>query len=667
MLLEWFTIKNSTDLIGKLWGKLTRGRKKYAEELETMNTIMYQDPLEVARYYVEPECQDYNPADYESEIHLVTKRPIMEIINEFFKKEKSHPGDNQLFVLSDAGMGKTALLTMIKLAYLTDFWPKQTDCVLKKLGEKTLEELEGLTSRSQTVLLLDSLDEDSAAYGRVSERLQEILKTTKHFKKVLITCRTQYFPKGGDDAFKRPDLVDISGFSCPVKYLSFFDDHKVYAYLSKRFPKKFGLFRNNEKIEEAQKVIQKMGYLRCRPMILSYIDTLMKSPLIGEKESDYYIYDALVESWFKREQSKRDVSPEELMNASIILATVMNMRGVRSIREKDLDHLIEQIVQVKPIKKIDIKGRSLINRNSQGDWRFSHFSIQEFCVARLLLEDKFVFKPSKPIRMSNLMLQWMAELNKAPNFAELLDFKDAQIENIKIKNSVGMEFVAIPSGTFMMSSPKDEKGRFDDRETQHEVTLTKGFLMQTTPVTQAQWQAIMDDNPSHFKNYGDACPVENVSWDDVQQFIQRLNEREEQAIYRLPTEAEWEHACRAGSQTVYYYGNDAGQLSQYAWHDKNSDKHTHPAGQLKPNSWGLYDMHGNVFEWCSDWYDDYPSESVTDPQGPLIGRLRVMRGGSWYGYDTSRYCRSANRLFGPHDSRFRYVGLRLVRSLPFAL
>ncbi len=133
-------------------------------------------------------------------------------------------------------------------------------------------------------MLLDSLDEDATAYGRVSERLQEILNATMHFKK----CRTQYFPKGDQASFKRPDLIDIGGLTCPVKYLAFFDDHKVETYLAKRFPKKFGLV-NDPRKEEAQKIITRMGYLRCRPMLLSYIDMLMDSPRLNENESDYYI------------------------------------------------------------------------------------------------------------------------------------------------------------------------------------------------------------------------------------------------------------------------------------------------------------------------------------------------------------------------------------------
>ncbi|MDM8541978.1 DUF1566 domain-containing protein [Desulfococcaceae bacterium HSG9] len=427
MFLEWFGIKNSSALIGKLWTNLFRRRKKLAQELNTINDMMYHDPLELARYYVEPDCQDYNPADYATEIQLVTKQPIMELVDEFLSKVKLLPGDNQLFVLSDAGMGKTTLLTMLKLAHLTAFWPQHTDCVIKKLGVNTLEELKEIPSRRTTVLLLDSLDEDATAYGRVNERLQEILNATMNFKKVIITCRTQYFPKGDENSFKRPDQIDIGGFLCPVKYLAFFDDHKVETYLAKRFPKKFGLIEDPKK-EKAQEIITKMGYLRCRPMLLSYIDMLMELPKVSENESDYHIYDALVESWLKREKFKNnEINTQGLSDACIILATELNTRGVRKIKNEDLDCLIAERGNVKLITKINIKGRSLINRDSEGHWRFSHFSIQEFCVAKLLLDNK-VFTPKKPIHVSDLIFKWIAEFKKKPHFCELLDFSDLQME-----------------------------------------------------------------------------------------------------------------------------------------------------------------------------------------------------------------------------------------------
>ncbi len=291
----------------------------------------------------------------------------------------------------------------------------------------TLEELKEIPSGRTTVLLLDSLDEDATAYGRVNERLQEILNATMNFKKVIITCRTQYFPKGDENSFKRPDQIDIGGFLCPVKYLAFFNDQKVETYLAKRFPKKFGLIEDPKK-EKAQEIITKMGYLRCRPMLLSYIDMLMESPIVSENESDYHIYDALVESWLKREKRKeKKLNTKGLSDACIILATVLNTNGVRKIKDEDLNRLIEKIEDVKLIKKINIKGRSLINRDSAGHWRFSHFSIQEFCVAKLLLDNK-VFTPKKPIHVSDLIFKWIAEFKKAPHFCELLDFSDLQME-----------------------------------------------------------------------------------------------------------------------------------------------------------------------------------------------------------------------------------------------
>ena len=147
-------------------------------------------------------------------------------------------------------------------------------------------------------------------------------------------------------------------------------------------------------------------------------------------------------------------------------------------------------------------------------------------------------------------------------------------------------------------------------------------------MTQGQWQAVMGSNPSQFT--GDPNrPVENVSWDDVQEFIRRLNAREGGATYRLPTEAEWEYAARAGTTTRWSFGDDASQLGRYAWHDGNAGGQTHPVGQLQPNPWGLYDMHGNVWEWVQDWYGKYASGTAVDPAGPSSGSYHVFRGGGW--------------------------------------
>jgi len=240
-------------------------------------------------------------------------------------------------------------------------------------------------------------------------------------------------------------------------------------------------------------------------------------------------------------------------------------------------------------------------------------------------------------------------------------------EKKPITNSIGMKFVYIPPGTFMMGSPKDDPERTDN-EKQHKVTLTEGFYMQTTEVTQGQWKAIMGSNPSHFKDCGDNCPVEQVSWNDIQVFIGKLNQKEG-AGYRLPTEAEWEYAARAGTDTPFAFGkclstdqaNYNGSLPLKGCVTGSERGKTVSVGSFSPNAWGLYDMHGNVYEWVRDyWKEDYPSGTVTDPTGHISGKERVLRGGSW-NFDAQN-CRSAVRNSASPGRRDRIIGLRLMHS-----
>ncbi len=202
---------------------------------------------------------------------------------------------------------------------------------------------------------------------------------------------------------------------------------------------------------------------------------------------------------------------------------------------------------------------------------------------------------------------------------------------------ITMEFVRIKPGSFTMGSPESEKGR-DENEKEHKVTLTKEYWMQTTEVTQGQWEYVMGENPSNFK--GDPnLPVENVSWEDFGKFIGKLNEKYKDQLavsgvepikglkVDLPTEAEWEYACRAGTQTRWPFGEDEEKLGEFAWFVENSEDKTHPVREKKPNGWGLYDMHGNVWEWCKDWYGEYEEGNAIDPQGPDSGEYRMLRGG----------------------------------------
>ena len=227
---------------------------------------------------------------------------------------------------------------------------------------------------------------------------------------------------------------------------------------------------------------------------------------------------------------------------------------------------------------------------------------------------------------------------------------------LDLGNGVTMKLVRIRPGKFVMGSPDSEQGHRDDEGPQHGVEITKPFYMGITEVTQAQYEAVMGANPSHFK--GAANPVETVSWNDALDFCKKLSEKTRQAV-RLPTEAEWEYACRAGSKSRFFFGDANGGLGDYAWYDANSIRTAHPVGQKKPNAWGLYDMHGNVAEWCADWYGDYPKGAVTNPQGPASGSSRVMRGGAWT--KSTDYCRAACR--DRTTPAYRDLGFRVMVAL----
>lgn len=240
---------------------------------------------------------------------------------------------------------------------------------------------------------------------------------------------------------------------------------------------------------------------------------------------------------------------------------------------------------------------------------------------------------------------------------------------------IGMDFVPIPAGTFLMGSRADDPDAFDVERPQRRVTISRAFSIGTHEVTQAQWEAVMGSraydearsNPYYDlpgmaeRLTGPTHPV-TVSWNDAQEFIRRLNERRSDGTYRLPTEAEWEYAARAGTQTAYSYGDDSRDLGEHAWfgEDFASGSH-HPVGEKTPNAWGLYDVHGNVWEWVADRYGPYGSSApAVDPSGPSAGTQRVVRGGSWH--ETSTSWRSAFRK--PYDPDYRgiSIGFRVVRT-----
>ena len=224
-------------------------------------------------------------------------------------------------------------------------------------------------------------------------------------------------------------------------------------------------------------------------------------------------------------------------------------------------------------------------------------------------------------------------------------------------NSVGMKLAYIPPGNFTMGSPKTEPGRIPN-ETRRQVTFARGFRIGVTEVTQKEWRLIMGTSPSYFK--GDDLPVERITWREANEFCRRLSEKEKKR-YRLPTEAQWEYACRAGTTTVYYTGGNEAALAATGWYLRNSGNQSHPVGRKKPNRWGLFDMHGNVSEWCAERPDGERGDATSAQLDGEEKALRDLRGGSW-GLNASE-CRSASRLSNAGTFRYFDLGLRVVCEL----
>jgi formylglycine-generating enzyme required for sulfatase activity len=233
------------------------------------------------------------------------------------------------------------------------------------------------------------------------------------------------------------------------------------------------------------------------------------------------------------------------------------------------------------------------------------------------------------------------------------------LRTIDLGDDVKIELLLIPAGEFDMGSPFSEWPREYDEDPVRRIKISRPFYIGRYEVTQAQWKAVMGYTSCHFK--GPDLPADGIPWKDAVAFCKRLGEKQSQT-FRLPTEAEWEYACRAGTTTAYSFGNDRSVLDDYAWFNSNSDHKTHPVGRKMPNAFGLHDVHGNVWEWCSDWFDGYRDDQSVDPTGPQTGFSRILRGGSWF--CTPGPCRSANRGYNTPNIRDDDVGFRIVMDCP---
>ncbi|TVP80728.1 MAG: hypothetical protein EA353_03165 [Puniceicoccaceae bacterium] len=424
MIMETYI---STVLINKLFKKLSSINQKRESELDEISKE-FTDAKALAKYYVEPNCQHHNPADSSNDMVASDIRmPIYKFINEFFSHESPViDGRNHLFVLADAGMGKTSLLVILKLLDLTSFFPKSTKCILLKLGDDSISKIRAIKNPRNTILLLDALDEDSNGVNNIAPRISDLISQSETFKKVIISCRTQYLPEGSYSPFDHLGQLVIKGYTCKTMFLSLFDDSQVEEYLKKRFP------RSPIKREKGLRIIKKMDSLRFRPLLLSYVEDFFE--LDEDNLSEYRIYEELILAWLRREERKvrknlgLDISYEDILTICLKLAETLQRTLETSLIPEDLERLVGEDEKFKILTHLDVGGRSLLNKNSDGAYRFSHYSIQEFLIAYAVVTNRI--DADELIRATSKILEFIKPFRWKQIQVSKLDFDQSDIIEI---------------------------------------------------------------------------------------------------------------------------------------------------------------------------------------------------------------------------------------------
>ncbi|MDH5887797.1 pentapeptide repeat-containing protein [Vibrio splendidus] len=429
---SFISTKMATKLLTVLTKVLKNNVDKRNKELVRINDI-FGNCEELAKFYIQPNCQQVNPADeLEDETISSIRAGVFETINKFLNRNiLTRDGASQMFILADAGMGKTSLMMMVKLSHLMAFWPKDYECKLLKLGATTLSDISKIENKTKTVLLLDSLDEDTQCkQGGTSDRLTKILEATSCFYRVIITCRTQFFPETAESAFNTMGKISFNNYDCPLIYLSLFTNEQVDAYLEKRYPRnlKFILNRfDDPKQRDAKQSIKGIGSLQFRPFLLSHVETLLESHRQGATE--YELYKGLVDTWLNREVIKlrqhhdKNINKEDLLKACIWLAETMQRHNTHTVALKHIQQLchreshilllkdsVERVIE--GIDHIDIGTNSLLNRNSYGEFRFSHLSIREFLIV-YGVEIGILVDKGDPFNKTDNMVKFIKTVNKS--------------------------------------------------------------------------------------------------------------------------------------------------------------------------------------------------------------------------------------------------------------
>lgn len=564
----------SAKLIKPLYKQLTKIWETRDKEFDMISDI-FGDPRMLARYYIQPDCQQHNPTDYdEDSIRSCVRSEIFNTINDFLERNTvEHDGRNQMFVLADAGMGKTSLFMMLKLSQMLSFWPKDYGCLLLKLDEKTLERINTQKNKAKTVLLLDALDEDPLARGRIAERLQELLAASSHFRHTLISCRTQFFPDTGLDAFGRPGKVVVGTYTCPMIFLSLFNDSQVHSYLVKRFPDPWHNRLTkcvDPRRERAEKLLHSMQSLQFRPLLLAHIEDLLESH--QTHWNSYTIYEALVKVWLQREirkMDRQDIKPipseRNLWDACRLIAVYLQSVGKRALSESELAQLIAKLPDVAHLKHLDFGGRSLLNRTSDKDYRFAHYSIQEFfvanaaCMETLASDWKLCLLDSSPFSLPKLTAQIISFIRCFNNTIIPKVFFSFNLQELKpdqfifqdrLENgSEGPKMIIIPpidsQVHLQMSLLEDEKKRLSQVSVNRMKGPLKAFALSQDEISIKQ---ILESNIwGEYLNSSDIFDYEGTTFLSIliELYIEKLSKLTGEN-YRLPSEEELGYASFVG-------------------------------------------------------------------------------------------------------------------------
>ncbi len=635
-----------------------------------------QKVMQSRELFIPTKFQNHSPSAEEepgfSHRFVVKDKLIPWFIKTGFNGKKET--DKFYLILADSGMGKTTFMINLFVAYnsFSNFGRKYTIKLLPFGDNRIIDQLKEMAKNQKeaknTILLLDAFDEYKGLLPPVvpdgltdDERfrkcLDEIVELTRDFREVVITSRTQYFPGQENQAYElKVPRFDDKGFHTLAKlYLSPFSDKEVKQYLCKKYGR--FAFWNRKKKHLAETIVKSSPKLMVRPMLLAYIDLLVGS---NQKfTTTYSIYETLIQKWIEREANKRKYDTptrekfkKDLYEFSMFVALKIygqhKQTGNLSIDKETASDLCK--FNNIELQDYEITGQSLLTRDINHNWKFSHKSILEFFLAKRCIEDG--------------------------RFARKFEFSGMDMAKAFFLDEViPANFKFIKGGTFKLDN-------------KYPVTVGDFYLSKYL-VTQTDYvKTTGKTNPSNFKD-NDQNPVEQVTWFDAIVYCDLLNVKAGFAKvydkdgnlldmdgkittditkvwgFRLPTEAEWEYAAGGGSEnrTIFSGTNNENELGDYAWYDKNSKEKTHPVGLKKPNQLGLYDMSGNVWEWCYDRYSDYSQQPQINPIGPSDGPLRVLRGGSWH--FRAIISRVAIRFNNSPDGNWNRGGFRLLFALEF--